>query len=496
MVTMKVESEQEPSSEPKEKRVVLLKGRSYTGVRWLGHLLLISLTISCAAGEIRKPAARNGRSEVQVYIQPVPPEARRLKWTIDDLEAVRSDGSRIPLALHFKKLTGSDLEGRQNHLASGFLPPGSYSGISLTIGEAALIREEGDAALLVPEDPIIVAGSFELASSDVLPLFLNLKPEGLVTGGVNFTPFFTLALPSPELTSLIAYLIIAEADRIVVFNRKSLQITGAIATGKAPRGITIDPVRGRGYIAVSGDNAIQVIDVFQGAIRERISLRTGDKPVDLALTRDGQVLISANYTSNTVSLIDPLQGVEIERIEVGQGPTSVIVNRSGTKAYVTCSFSGILSIIDLTMGTLSRTLYLEENTPLMVALDQEEERLFVISEDSPNLTVVDPDTLTITDKIYVGVGSISMVVDELSGLVFVGRKSSNEISIVDPSVLLPVDTIRLPGAPAHMIIDRQENALLVTIPDKKVLLKINLVNKRVIAQIQVDVSPSEVAVIE
>lgn len=493
---MRAERDGKTSCRLREQQVEPSEGIIPQGVRLPALLLLTFLLVSCAAGTVRQPPARDGRAEVMVYLQPSPPEVRRLQWTIGKLSLIRSDGSQFPLTLHTKNLKGSDLEGRQTHLASGFLPPGSYSGISFTIGGASITREDGDAALLVPEDPLTIPGSFELETSDVLTLFLNLDPVGLVTDGFKFSPSYELALPSRNLTSLIGYLTVPKADRILIFNRKTMHITGALATGRTPRGITVDADRGLAYVAVSGDDSIQVIDVFQGVIRERISLRTGDEPVDLTLTEDGQVLLSANYASDTISIIDPVQAVEEERISVGQGPTSVIVNREGTRAFVTCSLSNIISVIDLSTRTLSTTLSLEEMTPLTAALDREEEKLFIVSGDSPNLVVVDPKALTIMDKIYVGMGSVSIAVDDLSGLVLVGRKLNNEVSIVDPTALMPVDTIRLQGAAGHMVIDNQENALQVIIPDRRILQKINLVSKSVMAEMQIDAVPSEVAVVE
>ncbi len=475
---------------------MIIAAKAFARCLLAGLFAMAFLASACLPQPVPTRSYRAGRAEVQVYLQPIPPEAGRLQWTLDDLSAVRSDGTRVSLNLKAGHFKGYALTGRQFHLATGYLPPGSYSGITLTIGEASLTREDGEAALLVPESPLYINGPFELGPSEVLPLFLKLLPTGLVDGGFAFSPDFSLALPAGELTSLIGYLTIPDGDRIMVFNRKTLRITGAVTTGRTPLGMAIDTRRGRGYIAVSDDDVIQVLDTLRGDIREKITLRTGDGPRDLALTGDGRILLSANYTSGTVSVIDPIQGVETERIEVGRGPTSVIVNESGTRAFTTCSLSGTLSVIDLTNGTLSASLTLEETTPLAAAFDREEENLFVVCRDSANLTVMDPASLAVKNKIFVGIGSVSIVVDSHSGLVFVGRSSASEISLIDPSVLMPVDFIRLKGAPGHMAIDPLEKALLVIIPGKRVLQKVDLVSKRVMAEMKLDLPPSEVAVFE
>jgi hypothetical protein len=47
-----------------------------------------------------------------------------------------------------------------------------------------------------------------------------------------------------------------------------------------------------------------------------------------------------------------------------------------------------------------------------------------------------------------------------------------------------------------MTLDRQENALLVSLPEKGVLQKVNLVSKRIVAEMKTEPLPAEVAVIE
>jgi YVTN family beta-propeller protein len=466
-------------------------------VNGLIFLTLLFLVFSCSTpGTIRNLPPREGLAEVLVYLQPSPAQIRRVQWTMGELGVSRSDGILAPLTLVFRELKGSDVEGQQVLLAHGLVAPGSYNGVFITLQGASVTREDGTAALLVPDHPLEIAGSFDLGASEVLTLFLNLDGAGLVRDGFEFSPSFSLDFPSRDLTSLIGYLTLPQADRITIFNRKSLLITGALATGRTPQAITVDKLRGLAYVALSGEDAIQTLDVFQGVMRQRIFLRNGDKPVDLDLTSDGRVLVTANYASDTVSIVDPVLDMETERIQVERGPAAVIVNKYGTRAYVICSLSGTVSVVDLSTGTLFTSLPLDETTPVDAVLDRDEEKLFVISRDSPNLTVVDTSTLTVTDKIYVGMGAVSIVADDLSGLVLVGRKFGREIALIDPSALMPVDTIRLESAAGPMILDPQQNALLVSIPEKGVVQKVNLVSKKVISEMKTDLIPSEVAVVE
>jgi len=90
--------------------------------------------------------------EVYLYLQPLPQEAERLKFTIENIFAVNADGREISLGRSLQELKGPDVR-RQRLLAQGALPPGQYTGFSFKVKDAILRTEEGDAALLVPEGP-------------------------------------------------------------------------------------------------------------------------------------------------------------------------------------------------------------------------------------------------------------------------------------------------------------------------------------------------------
>ena len=82
----------------------------------------------------KMPLGQNG--EVILYLQPLPPEADKLRFEIGDLSAVRDDGSMMPLSLSLTELQGTDIMGLQKLLASGILTPGHYSRISIRIKQA------------------------------------------------------------------------------------------------------------------------------------------------------------------------------------------------------------------------------------------------------------------------------------------------------------------------------------------------------------------------
>ncbi len=429
-------------------------------------------------------AVLRDEGEVLVYLQPLPQEAAKLRFMMDGIIAIRDDGSKIPLSLSFNQLNGSAHFGRQKLLATGILPPGVYTGLSIKIKKAFVQSEEGEVALLAPEEPVSAAKLFQVNRRQALTLFLSLKASGIISDIIRFTPDFSLATPGGILINLTGYVSNSAANLISVFNTKTMEVVNAIATGKGPRGIVLDQSRARAYVAVSGDDMVEIYDVFNGTFTDRVRLTFGDNPIELALTPDGRTLVSVNHSSNTVSIIDAISRIVLRKIRVGEKPTSAVVDPSGFRAYIMNSRSNTVSVVDLTQRTLTATISVE-GSPLRGAFNRAGDRLYVVSRNSPNLSVIDPRRLTVTERIFIGTGGLSIRVSRLNGLIFVGNSFGAEIAVVDPSSSMFIDSIRAGGNAAHMTIDRQENTLFVVLPERRLVQKINLTSRKIMAEIEV-----------
>ncbi len=447
-------------------------------------LLFFFLNACLSQGTIGK-AVSEEEGEVILYLQPMSQEASRLRFSIDEIFAIRDDGLQIPLSLSIHELKGADLAGLQKRLASGLVPPGSYTGISIKVKKAFLQGEEGESSLLIPEEPVAIEYPFRLMRKTALTLFLSFKAsESIALDGIRFIPAFSLAPSRKGLINFTGFVSNSDSNSITVFDKKIMQVIGTISTGRKPKGMALDQRRGRAYVAAFGDDAIEVIDLTEGKIIGRIALNFGDEPIDLALTPDGRTLVSVNYGSNTVSIIDAVSEFEVRKINVGERPVSAVVDTLGFKAYVMNSLSNSLSVVDLTQNVISVSIGVE-GAPVRGAFNRSGDRLYVISTDSPYLTVIDPSRLIVAEKLRIGTGAVSIKFDTRTGLVLVGKKVEGGISVIAPFSLMLIDTIGIGGNATFMTIDGEENGLFVTLPDRRALWKVNLTSKRIMAEIEV-----------
>jgi YVTN family beta-propeller protein len=104
----------------------------------------------------------------------------------------------------------------------------------------------------------------------------------------------------------------------------NLSVAGTVHVGNEPRGVSLSPDGARAYVVVSGNNAVDVIDLKTETAVARIPV--GSEPWYGALTPDGSRLAVGNVFSGDVSLIDtaalkvtatvPLKGRNLRRIAV------------------------------------------------------------------------------------------------------------------------------------------------------------------------------------
>jgi YVTN family beta-propeller protein len=452
---------------------------------------LFLLACQASLSRLRPPLEEEG--EVYLYIQPFPQETDRLRFTIENIFAVSGDGREVPLEIRLRELKSSETR-RQRLLAHGRLPPGAYVGISFRIKKAILKVEDGEADLLVPDVPVRTDFSFAVARKRAYVVSLTFNYGESISRGISFSPVFSAFIPAKPITSLAGYVTNTGSNNITVFDKRLDQVVGVIATGRGPAGMALDQRLRRVYVALSGEDAVEVIDVTGGESLNRVRLSQGDRPQEIALTPDGKFLLTVNAGSNTVSFIDSLSFFELGRINVGNGPHSILIDpNTGRRAYVFNTLSGTISVLDIPNRGIVATLSTDPG-PVRGHFNRRGDRLYVIHELTNYLTVLDPSSLSTRRRFQVMIGMNSIKVDNRTDLVFLGRKNDIIVEVYDPLSFVPVDIIRTGGTIAYMTIDSEENNLYLVNEDKKSLLVNNLVGKKMVYEIDVGEGPYWVVV--
>jgi YVTN family beta-propeller protein len=449
--------------------------------------------VATGCSQMKAPATRPLLQEegaLLVYLRAFPADAARLTFRFQEIAAVREGGGTIPLSMSITRVRGSRLT-RERRLATGQLPAGRYAGLAISVASATLRGGEGDAGLLTPPEPVVIDAPFTLRRRGAVVLSLDFDVRRSLEANFRFTPVFRATPPPSPAPDLIGVATSRGSDMVMLFDKISGRILGAIPTGSEPTGLAIDRLRRRVYVAASGTDTVQAIDLLDQKVLNRAELRGGDEPMELALTRDAGTLLAVNAGSGTVSMIDPVTMVETKRIRVGNRPVSVLLDGPGRRAYVFNTASGTISVIDVAHGAVAGTIATEAG-PYRGQFNRLQDTLFVIHLSTPNITAIDPLSLEVTNRVYVGPGLTAIKVDPQTDRIYLTNERTASLEIYDPLSLLPIDSIPTDGGVSFMAIDDEGNNLYLVLADSGEVQILPIVGMKTTARVEVGHDPYSV----
>ncbi len=454
----------------------------------LSLVSLLSFACQARPSLVKPRLEENG--QVFVYLQSLSPEADRLAFRLEGISAVRGDGSAVPVSLHLEEVLGKEMK-RDRILASGELPPGQYLGFSFRVKDATLRGEEGPSALPVADENPMTSIPFSIARKKAQVISLGFRYRESLPDGIRFAPLFSAEIPGKLATGLIGLVTSRGGNTVTVFDKLTGKVVAVVPTGNSPAGMALNTALRRAYVAISGDDALETIDLLGSDVIHRGALTIGDRPEELALTPDGKTLLTANTGSNTVSVVDAATLSEIRKIQVGSGPQSILVDRAGRRAYVFNTLSNTISVLDLGALAVAATVATDSG-PVRGEFNRAGNRLYVLHGYSPYLSVFDATTLSILRRVYVGTGGMALKVDPRTDLIYLARRGTGEVAIYDPFSFLPIDSYRTGSDASYLTIDGEGNNLFVVSSGTNEVSAIHLVGKAKAMEVEVAGDPFRV----
>jgi YVTN family beta-propeller protein len=251
-----------------------------------------------------------------------------------------------------------------------------------TISVVALREAKTITTLLVGSQPYgVVATPLGLFVTDIARWeVVRVDPVKLeVTARTPVEPFPSgLAATGDGKRLLVTHLF---NGRVTAIDAATMSLLGGVSTGadtNLSQHIGLSPDGSRAYLPQTRSNAsnpsllfdstlfpvVNVLDLRRGELnrRERITLDTADRPVDLplstALSPDGRTLYVANAGSNDLSVINVGTGEGVANIRLGAHPRGLALSPDGSWLYVNNTLDGKLTVID------TRTLNVVGDVPL------------------------------------------------------------------------------------------------------------------------------------
>jgi YVTN family beta-propeller protein len=188
---------------------------------------------------------------------------------------------------------------------------------------------------------------------------------------------------------------------VSVIDTATNTVTAAIIIGLTPElrannseGVAVSPDGSKLYVTNSNGDSVSIIDTATNKIIN--TWYVGREPKGIAVAPDGTVFVTISG-AHTVSVFGTVSGA----VAVGNDPTGVAVNPVGTKAYVTNSVDGTVSVIDTSNNTVTATVSVG-NWPWGVAVTPDGKKVYVANEESNTIPIIDTATNTVVATMGAG----------------------------------------------------------------------------------------------
>ena len=186
-------------------------------------------------------------------------------------------------------------------------------------------------------------------------------------------------------------------------NNKKLRTIDTIKLGKkwpvaiSPAGIETDDEKGRLYVVTKEDNSLYVINLQTNETIHRLPL--AGEGYTCTLSPDKKELYVSCWGCDQVKILSTEKNAFVDSIKVGDNPNEMILSKDGRWLFIANANDNSVSFIDIKnrkiLETLNAALYPDAppgSTSNGVALSEDEKTLFIANADNNCLAVFDIST--------------------------------------------------------------------------------------------------------
>lgn len=237
-------------------------------------------------------------------------------------------------------------------------------------------------------------------------------------------------------------------------------------------------------------NTVSFIDRSSG--QTITNLPTGKGPHEVEVSEDGRRAVVANYggrdkAGNSLSVYDVEKGRLVKTIDLGRHtrPHGLDWLHGTSRLAVTTEGTQSLLIVDVKKAEVTQTLNTNQEVSHMVAVTPNNQRAFVSSIRTGNVTVFDLSSGERLGQLYSGKGAEGIAVSPDGREVWVTNRADNTISVFDTQSLektkslpcgdFPIRSKFSPNGKYFVVSNAQSGEVAVyDAPNKKLLKKIKL----------------------
>lgn len=169
-------------------------------------------------------------------------------------------------------------------------------------------------------------------------------------------------------------------------------------------------------------------------------------PVALAVSSDGSRVLTANQTSGTVSLVDPVSRRVIAEMETGDKPAGVAWSADGKRAVVSHWYGYDVAVLDVGPETLEVVGRVEVGPePRGVVMSPDGMTAYVAVGVANEVAKVDLAGPSVTGRVAVGREPRGLAITRDGAKLLVGNARSKDLSVIDTGKFEVERTLKVDG---------------------------------------------------
>ncbi len=250
----------------------------------------------------------------------------------------------------------------------------------------------------------------------------------------------TTAAPVQRMASLGLVTVSSPATGKVLILGSGLKVVAELPTDGTPDGMVC--IGKKIYIADQSKHRILIVNLDKKEFEGQIDLPAGCGPKDIVAHPSGKMLYVSECATNTVAVLELDTKKVLLRTVVPAGPTKLEITPNGFMVLVLTS-GGKLAFISTLNQKLIGSMDIGQ-MPSTVVIDKEGKRAYVTSRNTDSVIVVDLAHKLIVGKIKTGEGPTGMVMSFDEKRLFVANAKANSISVIDLATAQRIKDVQLP----------------------------------------------------
>jgi YVTN family beta-propeller protein len=304
----------------------------------------------------------------------------------------------------------------------------------------------------------LLLGALALASLPNGGYHLLKKYElGPAPGGKEYWDYITFDTSSRRLY-------ISHNTEVKVVDADSGTVIGSIADLKRVHGIALVPGLGRGFISDGGADEAVVFDVKSLKVTGHI--KTGANPDCILYDPASKHIFTMNGKSNDASVIDPATGTVVATIPMGGRPEYAVADGKGM-IYDNIEDKDEVVALDSRTNTIkTRWPISPSGQATAMDMDVQHRRLFIGGRNKV-LAIMDADTGKVLQTFPIGDGVDTNIYEPETGLLFTAtREGTLHVFHEDtPDKFGTVETVKTEYGARNMALDPKTHRLFIDTAD-------------------------------